>query len=329
LLGQVFDEGRIFARPEATAALAQVVLDLDWLPLAREETLLRLSRAFRRAGKGGQAEQVLRTIPRDATPATEARRVYFLGSMLRDLGRWQEALVWLRQAKAAYQALGVRDGILTAGASIAETLALLGQHEDAARELDAAESEGQGASLEVELAYRIKHALSLRMRGLLRKAYSRCEDVLRRAKSARLLHLIVRAETEMGIIHALLDDAPGAVRLLTRAIVAKRQLGDNRGLKQAYLSLGFAHATTGDIPAARAAYEQSLALNQETNDVYGELLCLEFLLRLDPNLVKQPELLRALTLANRTAEWKNPQIQAILNTFNERLSAEGATHEPV
>ncbi len=327
LIGQALDEGTIFARPEAAAALAQAAFERT--PVQRSQTLMRMSRALRRSGKAEQAERVLRTVPTDPAPATEAARVYFLGSLLRNLGRWEEGLVALGQAQAAYQALGDRDRILIAGAACAETLSLLGRHEEAARELDAAECAGQGAALEVELRFRVKHAMSLRMRGLLRKAYTRCEDVLRRSTSARLLHLAAHAQTEMGIIHALLEDAPGAIDLLTQAIVTKRQLGDNRGLKQAYLSLGFAYALSGNVSAASAAYSQSLTLNQDTNNVYGELLCLEFLLRLDPRLVHQPTLLRAVTLANRAADWKNPRIQGILDQFNQQLSTQGGNHGPV
>lgn len=318
LIGHALDENKLFFRPEAAAALAESVRGS--LPVTLSKNLLKLSRALRRAAKTQSAEEILRIVPSDATPLSEAKRVYLLGSILRDSGRWQEAVDLLTASKAAYETLGSRDGLLLATASLAETLSLLDRHEEAAQALDRAEPQGKGASLETELQFKVKHAMSLRMRGLLRKAYSRCEEVLLRATSARLLPLVARAETEMGIIHSLLDDAPGAVRFLNRAIVTKRQLGDNHGLKQAYLCLGFAHAMAGNTEAARDAYEQSRSLNRDTDDVYGELLTLEFLLRLSPELAGRSELIRAVTLANRVAEWKNPRIQAILDTLNRRLS---------
>jgi tetratricopeptide (TPR) repeat protein len=315
-------EGKLFSRPDAAGVLSQAALAR--LAAPRNDVLLLLSRALRRTGATEKAEQALRIKPHDAVPQTESNRLYYLASLLRDSGRWAEALPLLAEAKAGYRAVGNKDGLLRASASIAETLSLLNRHEEAARELDSAESEGAGAGAEAELVFRVKHALSLRMRGLLRKAYSRCEEVVRRAASARMLHLAARAQTEMGIIHALLDDPAGAAVLLEQAIVTKTHLGDNHGLKQAYLCLGFAHATAGKVADARAAYEQSLSLNRETSDIYGELLCLELLLRLDPALVNEPALMHAVALANRAAGWKNPQIQHILEMFQKRLTTAGA-----
>jgi tetratricopeptide (TPR) repeat protein len=316
-------EGHSSARPRGAAVLAEAALEQSLG--TRSGSLLRIARALRRAGKAELAERALRVVPGDCTAASEAKRGYLLGSLLRDHGRWEEGLALLRLAKAEFRALGDPDGLLAARASIAETLSLLERFDEAAADLDEAEREMAGAGTETELLFRIKHAQSLRMRGLLRKAYVRCEDVLRRATSAALAPLAARAQTEMGIIHALLDDPAGGIRFLESAIATKRQLGDSRGLKQAYLCLGFAQAKGQNMPAACAAYEQSLALNQETNDYYGELLCLEFLTRLDPSLAKEAQIAQAVARAHTVESWKNPRIKTIVERFKRELNPSGGT----
>ncbi len=159
----------------------------------------------------------------------------------------------------------------------------------------------------------------------MRKAHQFCNEVLSRSLAAGYLPLAARAQTELGIIHASLDDSAKAIQLLESAIDLKRQLGDNHGLKQAFLCLGFAYARVENIPAVREAYERSLSLNQETDDAYGELLCLEFLTRLDPGRIKESQVVQALTTAERIAEWQNPRVRAIIEMLNERRKTPGGT----
>jgi hypothetical protein len=46
-------------------------------------------------------------------------------------------------------------------------------------------------------------------------------------------------------------------------------------------------------------------------------LSFEFLLRLSPELIGRPDLLRAVALVNKSEEWKNPQIKGIVDSLNQ------------
>lgn len=313
----------MFVRPRGAAALAEAALEA--LPSPRGATLLHMAQAVRRRGQIGLAEKMLRIVPPDAKRATEARRTYLLGSLLRDAGHWDDALPLLRRAHGEYSALDDREGALAAQASIAETLTLLGRGDEAAVELDAALADCSGATLAAELHFRIKHAMSLRMRGLLRKAHRACHDVLARARAASLLPLVTRAETELGVLHSLMDDPAGAVEHLQQAIETKRQLGDHHGLKQAYLCLGFAHTEAGNQAAARVAYEESLRMNRETDDAFGEMLCLEFLARTNNRPLDDADLQRVAALAQQAVAWNNPRMKTAAQRLATSIPTEGET----
>jgi predicted ATPase/class 3 adenylate cyclase len=243
-------------------------------------TLLRLGQVLELTGKWAEAAEVYKQgleLARQAGDLlAQARCQSAIGDLHRKQGMYDDAMAWLEQAQAAFQALGDEAGVGQV-LHIEGTVAAQQGNPQRARQL-------YGASLDVrrKLDDRPQIANSLNNLGIVarslddlelaRRLYEESLEIRRALNDRRAIAVSLN---NLGNLALQQHNAAEARTRLEEAVSLQREVGDKHYLANALNNLGNVARDQGDVEAARSLYGESLALNRELGDMWQTAYLLE------------------------------------------------------
>ena len=245
------------------------------LPLVEEAELaairIQLGRVLELVGRWDGAVEAYTQALEQASRVGQARVAAecqdALGELFRKRGRYEEALRWLGEARAASQALDDRAGLAVV---LQHTGSLLAQHGSYA---EARKVYEEGLAIQRGLDNRRSIANLLSNLGIV----ARFQGDTALARQLHQESLALRRElgdrwaiavslNNLGNVMLDQTDLPGARAMLEEAVALHREVGDPYYIANTVNNLGNVLRAQGDYPAAFQLYKESLEINRELGD---------------------------------------------------------------
>jgi tetratricopeptide (TPR) repeat protein len=250
--------GAAAASPEAEREAWTVELELA-------QTLFRMRDAQRDRARG-QAEHVLRGLDRRRYPELAAETLNLLGGIARMHGEIDNAVQFVRESLALYQAYGNRSGAAAAYANLGILAANQRDHETALGHFTLSLNlrEALGDSLGIAISRINLGQLELN-RGRFAEAMQQLGRAAERARHAEAAPLLAQSLSNLGHAQALSGQHPVAVVTLDEAETVATAYGLKNALCEIDWKRADCLAETGDLAAAERAAVAALALAREVN----------------------------------------------------------------
>jgi tetratricopeptide (TPR) repeat protein len=196
------------------------------------------------------------------------------------LGKPDEALQNLAEARQIFQSLGDTGGVADAMRWDAVVLIRRGQAAEANKELESALSLSQSLNyVRLTTAILLVQADTFRVQGQLSTARTKCEQALALAQQAENKPNIVHALIGLGVILKLQGDYTGARAKIWESAEMAGQLGEKGDRNNALNSVAVIDLSQGRLQQARSELEEILPMDRQIGDKISIALRLQNLSR--------------------------------------------------
>ncbi len=244
---------------------------------ARAGVLLDMGSVYETVGRWEEAEGCYQTALAEASidPLTQARVQSDYGILLHRRGAYPVALLWLEQAQATFQNLGVRLDESRTLTEIGVVYWRQGEYAAANRMLEASLAVARDLDDRPHLAtiyhYLGTVAMHQRKHGLALTYYQDSLDVARTLGDKQKL---ARTLSNMGLMAFYGGEYTLAQQHYTDSLALAREVGNKRGVALCLLYLGAVAYEQDHLADAETYFNQSLALSRELGDKIAIVLSL-------------------------------------------------------
>ena len=221
-----------------------------------------------------------------------------LGWLRRQQDRLDEAADYFEQARAAFEQIGARRGVLVTQLKLGGTLRELGRLAAALAVIDDVLAAGLDPDA-VAGAYHVRGAILTEL-GRLPEAQRMCERAMQAYQDIGDEHGVALAMRSTGIVHRAAGRYGEAEACCARALTMLRATGDRLMPAYATQSLAKVWIRQGRAPDAREPLDRALRTCRDVQDGFGQALMLRTLGELE---LAEGNLTRAVELLETSIRW--------------------------